>query len=282
MAGRCGRFAPSPTGPLHLGSLATALASWLDAKAQGTRWIVRMEDLDPPRQEAGADQIILQQLIAHGLTWDTSREPETRASGVMYQSDRQTAYGVVLDDLKRRGLAYACTCSRKMLDDAFAQGIAKKNPDSEIIYPGFCRGRDIRIAPDGRMAWRLLSPEGDDVVIRRSDGLWAYHLAVVIDDAYQGITDIVRGDDLLHSAGRHRVLQTLLGYPVPRLVHVPVLRNAQGEKLSKQTQAEALRTDRDSVIAQRKAAWRHLNAVMPAEWIKNCAEHYTALESKAF
>jgi len=217
--GYVGRFAPSPTGPLHLGSLVTAVASYLDARRHGGKWLVRMEDVDLPRCVSGADLDILRTLEAFGFEWD---------GPVMYQTTRTEAYQAELDRLRAAGLAYPCSCSRKEI--------------GAPVYPGTCRNgvRD----PGRPVAWRVDGGgETDDFVIRRSDGLFAYQLAVVVDDAAQGVTDVVRGADLLDSTPRQMRLQRLLGYPVPRYVHIPVVTNAAGEKLSKQTLAPALRVD---------------------------------------
>lgn len=214
-----GRFAPSPTGPLHFGSLVAALASYLDARANQGEWIVRMEDVDLPRCVPGADTLILRTLETFGLNWD---------GPVIYQSERTEAYEDALAQLVRDGVAYPCSCSRK---------------DIGGIYPGTCR-ESVR-DPSKPLAWRIrvegdLSRETGDFVVKRSDGLFAYQLAVVVDDAHQGITDIVRGADLLDSTPRQIWLQTKLGYPTPRYQHIPIATNEHGEKLSKQTRAQAL------------------------------------------
>ena len=214
-----GRFAPTPSGHLHFGSLVAALASYLDARSVGGRWLMRMEDLDPPREEPGAQAAILKALESYGFEWDGE---------MVRQSDRHDAYAEVVNRLFNHGLAYACTCSRKTLAPYHG------------IYPGLCRnaGHDTKDA-----AIRLRVPEleyhlidrvqgeyrqhlGRDVgdfVIRRRDGLYAYQLAVVLDDAWQGITDIVRGADLLDSTPRQLYLQELLGLPQPRYLHICLL-----------------------------------------------------------
>jgi len=235
-----GRFAPSPTGPLHFGSLVAALASWLDARTARGTWLLRMEDLDKPREQPGAADLILRQLDALGLHWDGS---------VLYQSAREAAYAAALERLEARGAIYACGCTRsEMADSALAI-------DGARIYPGTCRGgltqgkaaRATRLRttsePIGfvdRVQGEIvqsLETEVGDFVLRRADGLIAYQLAVVVDDADQGVTDVVRGADLLDSTPRQIWLQRLLGYPMPRYLHVPVAVNAAGEKLSKQTGA---------------------------------------------
>lgn len=273
-----GRFAPSPTGPLHLGSLTTALASWLDARANGQRWYVRMEDIDAPREEAGASEHILHQLRCHGLVWDDWTEGSDRGDGVLYQHTRQSAYRRGLIDLIAQGLAYPCTCSRKRLLSAIETGVTRYNPDGEILYPGYCRSERHDGQDDAEshfeehahtgVAWRFRNLNGDDFVLRRADGFWAYNFAVVMDDAFQGITRIVRGDDLFHAAPRHSALRQCLGLPEPTLLHVPVIRNEAGEKLSKQTQAPPLRVDNsDTIRMQLECAWSHLELTMPMGWI---------------
>ncbi|WP_317931832.1 tRNA glutamyl-Q(34) synthetase GluQRS [Halioxenophilus sp. WMMB6] len=238
-----GRFAPSPTGPLHFGSLIAALASFLDARAAGGRWLVRMEDLDPPREQPGASNLILAALAGHGLAWDGE---------VVYQSQRHERYRAALQKLQAAGRLYACACSRQRLL-TLAQG-----------YDGFCLkhppkpGQPVAIkCKVGRFAWRfedrvqgemaesLQSPQ-DDFVLLRKDGLFAYQLAVVVDDHDQGVTDIVRGSDLLDSTVRQACLYSLLDYPKPSYAHLPVAENRQGQKLSKQNHAPALVVDQAS------------------------------------
>lgn len=233
-----GRFAPSPTGPLHLGSLLTALASFLDARASKGIWLVRMEDLDPPREMAGAASDILRTLEHYGLHWD---------SEVVYQSRRHVLYEDAVQTLLQQGHGFYCTCSRKDL-----QALGTR------AYPGTCRGQLTTPAQEHAIRVQVensdihfddalqgyctfnLHDDGGDFVIKRKDGLYAYHLAVVIDDAAQNITHIVRGSDLLDSTPRHIHLQRLLGLPTPHYAHLPVIVNAQGQKLSKQTFAAAL------------------------------------------
>lgn len=232
-----GRFAPSPSGPLHLGSLLAALASWADARAAGGRWLVRMEDLDPPREQAGADRLILELLGAAGLQSD---EP------VLYQSTRKQAYEAALGRLLQAGLAFECRCSRS--DLAAAAGIHRGDCVSRSTNPARPAAIRLRV-PDaefaiddrvqGRYAQNLLRDVGD-FVLRRADGPFAYQLAVVVDDAHQGITDIVRGSDLLDSTPRQIYLQQCLDLPTPRYAHIPVLLGPDGQKLSKQNLAPAI------------------------------------------
>lgn len=224
-----GRFAPTPSGYLHFGSLVAALASYLDARSVGGKWLMRMEDLDPPREVPGAQLAILNTLERYGFEWD---------GDCVRQSERHDAYAEILNRWFSQGLAYACTCSRKQLEDF--QG----------IYPGFCRNAGhepedaaIRIrVPE--LTYRFqdrvqgefhqhLGRDVGDFVIRRRDGFYAYQLAVVLDDAWQGITDIVRGADLLDSTPRQLYLQELLGLPQPRYLHIPLITQPDGNKLGK-------------------------------------------------
>ena len=232
-----GRFAPSPTGPLHFGSLVAAVAGWLDARAARGEWLVRIEDVDETRTVPGADREILAQLAAFGLSHDGE---------VVWQSRRKALYDEALARLATRGLVYRCRCSRREIADSAIAG-----PDGPV-YPGTCRtlGLDaatpgaerIRVEGDAiaftdRVQGRIVQDvarEIGDFVLKRRDGLHAYQLAVVVDDALQGVTDVVRGADLLASTPRQILLQRLLGHPEPRYMHVPVATDAHGEKLSKQ------------------------------------------------
>lgn len=238
-----GRFAPSPTGPLHFGSLVAAVASYLEARTRQGQWLVRMEDLDRPREMPGAAAAILQALQSFGFTWD---------GAVVYQSRRDQAYAAALGKLQAAGLIYACACSRREIADSAVHGI------DGLVYPGTCRDS----LPPGKTAraWRIrtedraiafddalqgtishnLYREVGDFVLKRADGLYAYQLAVTVDDGEQGITHVVRGADLLDSTPRQIYLQQMLGLPTPAYAHVPVAANPAGEKLSKQTRALAL------------------------------------------
>lgn len=241
-----GRFAPSPTGPLHFGSLVAALASYADARANDGAWLVRMEDLDPPREMPGAATGILRTLEAFGFEWD---------GPVLYQSARGDRYQAVLDALGERRLAYACACTRREVADSLLRAGRGAGAHSDPVYPGTCRPglppgrtpRALRIRVDDAVEMFIdgiqgevrqsLATEVGDFVLKRADGPWAYQLAVVVDDADQGVTDVVRGADLLGSTPRQRYLQRLIGLPHPRYLHVPVVVDAAGEKLSKQTLA---------------------------------------------
>lgn len=247
-----GRFAPSPTGPLHAGSLVAAMASYLDAKVHRGRWLVRIEDIDEARTVPGAAESILQCLAHLGMQWDGE---------VVWQSKRFALYQSAFERL--RDFIYPCGCSRKEVADSRLG----TSSDGAAIYPGTCRNglqagkaaRAFRLrVPEpgqadeyitfedrwvGSMAQHLASEVGD-FVLKRADGFWAYQLAVVVDDAAQGITHVVRGADLLDSTARQIYLQRLLKLPTPQYLHVPVVTNTEGEKLSKQTGAQAIDPDR--------------------------------------
>ena len=244
-----GRFAPSPTGPLHFGSLVAAAGSYLEARAHRGEWLVRMEDLDPPRVVAGAADEILRTLEACGMEWEGT---------VAYQSARDDAYHAALHRLRQAGRVYPCGCSRREVADSAIAGA------DGPVYPGTCRGgvaqsrkpRALRLDTrgadvgfedglQGRVACRLEQEYGD-FVLYRADRVYAYQLAVVVDDAEQGITNVVRGADLLGSTPRQIYLQQLLGLPQPRYVHLPVAVNERGEKLSKQTFAAPVDAARPS------------------------------------
>ncbi len=277
-----GRFAPSPTGPLHFGSLVAAAASYCDAKANSGKWLVRMEDVDKPREMAGAADDILRTLEAFGFEWDGE---------VVYQSQRDDIYEHHLQHLKRNDFIYACTCSRKEIaDSAINIGI------DGAIYPRTCfnktdisntREKHASASPMGTASWRInvdyagliafndaiqgnisqqLAHDVGDFILKRKDGLFAYQLAVVVDDALQGITHIVRGADLLDSTPRQIYLQQLLGVTTPFYAHVPVVVNANGEKLSKQTLAIPITPENAPTLVLE--ALRFLGQAIPVE-IKN-------------
>lgn len=270
-----GRFAPSPTGPLHAGSLVAALASYLDARAHGGRWLVRMEDVDQQRTVPGAAESILQTLAAFGMHADGE---------VLWQSTRGPHYEQALQTLGN--LVYPCSCSRREIADslanAMADSIAQAGMQSPIAqpYPGTCRhgmapGKNprawrLRVPDRGEAGERIsiedracgaitqhLSQEAGDFILRRADGFWAYQLAVVVDDAAQGVTHVVRGMDLLDSTPRQIYLQRKLGLPTPHYLHVPLVLDAQGRKLSKQDGSAGLSSE--TVIEQLIAAAAVLN-----------------------
>jgi len=239
----CGRFAPSPTGPLHLGSIVTAVGSYLQAKSKNGKWLVRIEDLDPPREVKGASDIILYSLDALGLYWD---------GPVFYQSKQIDAYLDALEKLKRQDVLFPCNCTRKTIEVALANSPVK-------IYPGSCRNNRfseqletlaIRVRVDHQVIEftdtiqgsfkQQLNKDVGDFVIRRADGLIAYQLAVVIDDAQQNISEIIRGADLFDNTPRQIFLQQLLSLPSINYGHLPLVVDANGIKISKQAQAPAV------------------------------------------
>jgi glutamyl-Q tRNA(Asp) synthetase len=235
-----GRFAPSPTGPLHAGSLVAALASYLDAKAHSGKWLVRIEDVDTPRCIKGMELLILQQLAALGLTPD---EPP------VYQSQRSHLYQAALDKLIENKQVFPCSCSRKDVAAAIAAANPLEKPKhGELVYPGTCRlGMTQQLAPAALHSWRFITSgevkaQIGDFVLKRADGCFTYQLAVVVDDALQGITHVVRGADLLDNTPRQIALQQALGYPTPQYLHTPLVMAVDGEKLSKQNGAQALDT----------------------------------------
>jgi glutamyl-Q tRNA(Asp) synthetase len=257
-----GRFAPSPTGPLHFGSLISAVASYLDIKQRQGRWLVRIEDIDPPREVPGASATILRQLDAHGLLWDDS---------VLYQSEHLSRYLAAADQLQQQDLTYFCQCSRQRIGSLGG------------IYDGHCR--DLQLASDNR-AMRLklgkrnsehlafsdsimghyeqsLAAAIGDFVLRRRDGLVSYQLAVVVDDYYQNITHVLRGSDLLDSTPRQLYIQQCLDYPQPVYMHVPVALNNNGQKLSKQNRAATLRKGHEANNLYAALVW--LQQEPPAE-----------------
>lgn len=261
-----GRFAPSPTGPLHFGSLVAAVGSYLEAKSRNGEWLVRIENLDPSRETPGASKEILSTLEVLGMEWDGE---------VVYQNQRNDAYQAALTLLEKRNLIYPCACSRKEIADSSIMG--RDSP----IYPGTCRDSlpgaersqalrvrtgnnliEIKDALRGLIRQRLERDIGD-FVLRRADGIFAYQLAVVVDDAEQGVTHVVRGEDLLDSTPRQVHLQQLLGYPTPTYMHLPVVVNALGEKLSKQTHAAPIITA--DPVSQLIMAVRFLGQIPPTE-----------------
>ncbi len=288
-----GRFAPSPTGPLHAGSLVAALGSWLDARKNNGKWLLRIEDLDTPRCIPGSDQEIMRQLLACGLSWD--EEPT-------WQSQHQSRYKKALERLNGLQTIYPCNCSRQSIANTLeARGVLTPR-NQEMVYPGSCRPQKIPVHENktifsAEIAWRLALPprlklqfedlalgqqsqnlnqEVGDFVLRRRDGVFTYQLAVVVDDAEQGITHIVRGADLLNNTARQIYLQSVLGYATPSYLHLPLVLDQHGEKLSKQTLASAIHTEnsQQALQALRKAA-EHLGLrdlpdgkdISIAEWL---------------
>jgi glutamyl-Q tRNA(Asp) synthetase len=288
-----GRFAPSPTGPLHAGSLVAALGSWLDARKNGGKWLLRIEDLDTPRSIRGSDQHIQAQLLACGLSWDED---------VTWQSQRQAGYEKALEQLNSFKQIYLCTCSRQTIAQTLSQMGIQTARNQEMVYPGTCRpdpssAYSLEDLKTTQVAWRLALPsqctiqfedellgmqsqqlntQVGDFVIRRNDGLFTYQLAVVVDDALQGITHVVRGEDLLSNTGRQIHLQHILGLPTPQYCHLPLVLDENGEKLSKQTLATQIQTQSaQQALAELSKAAKHLGLrelpdgenITIAEWL---------------
>jgi len=289
--GYVGRFAPSPTGPLHAGSLVAALASWLDARAHGGRWQVRIEDVDTPRCVAGADQIILGQLAICGMVSDESP---------IYQSQRSAAYQQALNRLQALGLTYPCACTRRELEEAMvAMGMLHERFDDRV-YPGTCRaglhGKPARATrvltvcggmesvvhwTDRRLGRQRqnVAREVGDFIVHRGDGVWAYQLAVVVDDAAQGITDVVRGADLADNTARQIHLQRLLGLRELRYLHTPLVLGNDGHKLSKQNLAQPL--DSSAPLRALQAAAQvlelpQIEALSVSEWLASATRAWRA------
>ena len=276
-----GRFAPSPTGPLHFGSLVAAVGSYLDARANQGEWLVRIENIDAPREAPGASRDILTLLEKLGMHWDGE---------VVYQRERHALYREALAMLEKQKLIYACTCSRKEIADSSIIGI--EGP----VYPGTCRNAQnyphrphlqnrqsairvrtnnqpiVFIDPVQGYVEQRISKDIGDFVLHRADGIFAYQLAVVVDDAEQAITHVVRGADLLNSTPRQIYLQQLLGYVTPAYLHLPVVTNAKGEKLSKQTFAAPV--TQFNVLFQLVSALRFLGQEPPAELLDSSLETF--------
>ncbi len=270
-----GRFAPTPSGALHMGSLVAAMASYLAVPADG-RWLLRIDDIDTPRNVAGSAERIIRQLDALGFQWHGE---------IVWQSRRLERYRSALDQLRRQDLIYACECSRKTLS-----GVADSGPQG-IVYPGFCADKGL---PEHGNALRVRVPDEDicfddqcrghicenlhdstgDFIVRRRDGVYAYHLATVVDDADAGVTQVLRGADLLDSCGRQIHLQRCLNLPTPAYAHIPVIRNAHGQKLSKQNMAREL--DESEPLPLLLEAWRLLGQKALVEAPVSVAEFWSA------
>ena len=268
-----GRFAPSPTGPLHFGSLLAAVASYLDARAHQGRWSVRIEDLDPPREDPTAADSILRILDVYGLHWDGT---------VVRQSDRGDAYEQVLETLRQQGDAFPCACSRKQLGDRLHQGICNTLRHDDVAWRFLCPSGTLTLH-DGLQEDHTYDLQRDigDFVIRRRDTLWSYQLAVVTDDAAQGITHVVRGIDLIDSTARQYLLQQALGFTHPQYSHIPVATENNGQKLSKQNLALPLTPENAGAVLfvalqwlgqQPPTALQHASCTELLDW---GTEHWT-------
>jgi glutamyl-Q tRNA(Asp) synthetase len=286
-----GRFAPSPSGPLHAGSVVAALASWLDARAHRGQWLVRIEDTDTPRCPPGMDRVILGQLESLGLHPDAPP---------LWQSQRGVAYQHALEQLVANGWVYACGCSRRDVDDALSAAGRKPVRHALRPYPGTCRDglhgktpRSLRMRTqrDGsttHIHWtdRRLGAQSQDVahevgdfVLKRADGLWAYQLAVVVDDGWQAVSHVVRGEDLADNTARQILLQRALDLSTPSYLHTPLVLGADGRKLSKQNGAEPISLHHPVVVLQRAACELELPAIdapSAAHWLQAALPHWAA------
>ena len=267
----CGRFAPSPTGPLHLGSLVTAMASYLDVKSDNGRLWLRIEDSDSQRSKANFIELIKQQLIDHGIIWDTWPNPDNKKEGVIYQSERRRIYSYFMHFLISTERTFLCSCTRKSL---LKQGdLTEYLKSGEIRYPQICRNRKSGNLSHEK-ALRFKSTDGDDFVIRRlTTGDFSYAFTVVVDDYLQGVTKIVRGDDLKFTINRNRQVQAILGFPFPKILHVPVVRDSNGKKLSKADKHSKLRGG-EFIKKQIIESWTHLRENMPVSWIEKVTPTY--------
>ncbi len=294
MTAAVGRFAPSPTGPLHAGSLVAALASWLDARALHGRWLLRIEDVDAPRCLPGMDRVIVQQLAALGLLSD---EPP------LWQSTRSAAYQAALERLLAAGLAYPCGCTRRDIERTLAAAGRPRTRFEAAVYPGTCRAglhgrapRAIRLRTcrqgaggDIVIDWhdRRLGAQQQNVtravgdfVLKRADGLWAYQLAVVVDDAAQGVTHVVRGEDLADNTARQILLQRALALPTPLYLHTPLVLGSDGHKLSKQNGAAPLDLAEPVRALQAAAAVLGLPPIAaptPAAWLQQAVPAWAGI-----
>ena len=273
-----GRFAPSPTGLLHIGSLATALASWLDAKASNGVWLVRIEDIDTTRAQPDASEGILNQLARFGLISDEK---------VIFQSNRIAVYQQYLNSLQEKGVIYTCECSRKKIQNYYEELGEILFPHQEIVYPGFCRSNPpnhqtsgalrIKIPDNTIVNQQWLNKEVGDFILQRADGVYSYQLAVVIDDHYQNITHIVRGADLATNTPRQIWLQQVLEFHTPTYLHIPLVLDPTGNKLSKQNKAEPLWPQTtEAILGNLARIAEHLGLNLPLDQPKTISSwlHY--------
>lgn len=262
-----GRFAPSPTGPLHMGSLIAAIASFLDARKNNGSWLLRIDDLDPPREPVGAADTILRSLERHGLLWDEE---------ILWQSKRTAAYEAALTQLRQQNQLFQCDCSRKSLGPTGACAGNCRARQDRVVAPSAMRiSTQQACQPVFHEVLQVIAdderrPLPSDFIVRRRDGLYAYQLAVVVDDAYQGVTHIVRGSDLLDTTTRQVYLQGALGLATPQYCHVPVITNPEGKKFSKQHHAPAL--DDSAATGNLRIALRFLCQEQPPSDLKNCKQ----------
>ena len=267
----CGRFAPSPTGPLHLGSLVTALASFLDVKSENGKFWLRIEDSDSQRSKVNFIRLIKQQLVDHGIVWDVWPNLAHEREGVIHQSERQHIYSHFMYYLNSLDRTFLCKCTRKSLSQT--NHFIEYLESGELRYPQICRNsKSVRLSQQQTL--RFKSTNRDDFVIKRlTTGDFSYAFTVVIDDYLQGITRVVRGDDLKFTIERNRQVQTVLGFPFPTILHVPVVRDCNGRKLSKTDEHSKLRGGK-FIKKQIGQSWTHLRKNMPSSWIEKVTPTY--------
>ena len=266
----CGRFAPSPTGPLHFGSLVTALASFVDVKASKGVWWLRIDDIDQGRSRSDFIRLIQSQLLDHGFVWDKWPKEKGGVSGVMLQSKRNWWYECAFNQLLMSNRIFSCSCSRKKIQNSFKSGKTFRLETGEIAYPGTCKGIN-QLNTLKPLSWRFNSNINDDFIVLRNDKSWSYSFAGVIDDAFQKITRIVRGNDLKPTLLRNRVIQSSLGLYYPKIIHVPLVTNKDGKKLSKTSGAISLKNG-VHVDKQLKFAWDYLQRNMPLSWLERVSK----------
>ena len=266
-----GRFAPSPSGLLHFGSLVTAMASYLDVKSEGGFWWLRIEDIDNQRSQKDITAMIKAQLKDHGMKWDKWPELPKENEGIIFQSQRGKIYSQFLHSIISSGRAFSCKCTRKIIlknskkDDCLKSG--------EIRYPGTCKKNKYEQITQGR-AIRLISSNIDDFVLKRiNNNTFSYALAVVIDDYLQNITNIIRGDDLKFTVERNIQLQSFFGFPLPKILHVPVVKDFNGNKLSKQKNEGVLKGGKH-IKNQITKSWNYLQENMPIKWLEKVADTF--------
>lgn len=262
----CGRFAPSPTGPLHFGSLVTALASYIDVKSNNGIWWLRIDDIDNIRSNPNFKKSIQIQLLDHGMIWDSWPEEKGGVSGVLFQSRRNWWYASAFNQLLTDNKIYSCNCSRKKIKSLFDKGKANKLKTGEIAYPGTCK-KFKNLNTNGKVSWRFNSNNNDDFIILRKDNFWSYSIASVVDDSMQKVNRVMRGEDLKPTLLRNRLIQSALGLHYPKVFHVPLVTDKNGNKLSKSKGSKTLQSG-VHIDKQLKLAWGYLKKNMPPAWLE--------------
>ncbi len=266
----CGRFAPSPNGPLHFGSLVTAFASYIDVKAGNGTWWLRMDDVDHSRSNKEFKKKIQIQLADHGLLWDKWPDEKGGTSGVLFQSRRNWFYQEAFHQLLVTNKIFSCICSRKNIQHLYESGKTYKLESGEIAYPGTCKKINHKNT-NKKLSWRFNSFNNDDFIILRKDTSWSYSIAGVVDDALQKVNRVIRGEDLKPTLTRNRIIQSALGLPYPKVIHIPLVVDENGKKLSKSKGAQSLKNG-IHIDKQLKLAWEHLKKNMPINWLERVSK----------